>query len=148
MGNHPLEKMPVEHIDNPETLNIIENGLHHEAEPELQQQITVLIVGAGMRGQIYASYAKDFPHRMKVIGVAEPIQHRREMMKKRYEIDDEHVFKDWKDVSSFSFSPRLRVCFPSPQLVLTKLLHSQLILNRFKNRIQHYEIQILPTSDL
>ena len=64
-----------------------------------QRQITVIIVGAGMRGQIYAKYAVDFPSRMKVVGVAEPIRYRREMIKNLYEIDEDYVFNDWKDVS-------------------------------------------------
>ncbi len=63
-----------------------------------QRQITVLIVGAGQRGQIYALYAKDFPGEMKVVGVAEPVMHRRSMMQKLYKIDERHVFCDWKEV--------------------------------------------------
>ena len=63
-----------------------------------QRKITVLIVGAGMRGQIYATYARDFPRRMQVVGVAEPIRHRRELMRTLYKIDENYVFDDWKDV--------------------------------------------------
>ena len=63
-----------------------------------QRQIKVLILGAGQRGQIYATYASDFPYRMKVVGVAEPITYRREMIKNSYKIDEHYVFEDWKDV--------------------------------------------------
>ena len=63
-----------------------------------QRKITVLIVGAGMRGQIYATYARDFPSRMQVVGVAEPIRHRRELMRTLYKIDEKYIFDDWKDV--------------------------------------------------
>eukprot|EP00794_Sanderia_malayensis_P018615 gene18615-20492_t len=63
---------------------------------EEEEQISVLIVGAGMRGQIYARYARDFPGRMKVVGVAEPVLHRRTAMQKWYNIDENCVFSDWK----------------------------------------------------
>ena len=48
--------------------------------------VTVIIVGCGQRGQNYAAFALDFPSRMKVVGVAEPVAHRRNMMKTRYQI--------------------------------------------------------------
>ena len=86
---------PESGADNDSKLKCKENVVQ---EPE-HRQISVLIVGAGMRGQIYASYASDFPQRMKVVGVAEPIMHRRDMMQKLHKVDESHVFCDWKDVS-------------------------------------------------
>ena len=70
-----------------------------KAEVDEHRQISVLIVGAGMRGQTYATYSKDFPNRMKVVGVAEPVFQRRNMMQNVYKIEKENVFDDWKDVS-------------------------------------------------
>ena len=89
------QNIPTEHVDDTDpalSCNLDVTGVG-------QRKITVFIVGAGMRGQIYASYAKDFPNRMKVVGVAEPITFRREMMKSLYKIDENYVFNDWKDVS-------------------------------------------------
>ena len=36
---------------------------------------------------------------MKVVGIAEPLEARRSAFQKRYEIDDQNVFTDWKEVS-------------------------------------------------
>ena len=63
------------------------------------RKVTVLIIGLGQRGQVYATYAKDFPERMKV-GIAEPIQRRRDLIKNTYKVDSEYVFTDWKEVRS------------------------------------------------
>ena len=36
---------------------------------------------------------------MKVVGIAEPLEARRRAFQKRYEIDDQNLFTDWKEVS-------------------------------------------------
>ena len=70
-----------------------------EEEIQWKDPISVLVVGAGMRGQVYATYAKDFPTRMKVVGVAEPKRYRREMMRNLYKVEEKFVFEDWQPVS-------------------------------------------------
>ena len=37
----------------------------------MQQPIRIVILGAGDRGRTYASYAKAFPERVKIVGVAD-----------------------------------------------------------------------------
>ena len=51
-----------------------------------------------MRGNVYAQYAKDFPDRMKVIGIAEPKDVRRKTFQNRFSIDDNHTFSCWTEV--------------------------------------------------
>ena len=53
---------------------------------------TFLIIGAGDRGFVYAEYAKHFPERMKVIGIAEPREFQRNKMAKEHKIAPEFVF--------------------------------------------------------
>ena len=36
-------------------------------------QVTAVVVGCGNRGQNYAAFALDFPSRLKIVGVAEPV---------------------------------------------------------------------------
>ena len=35
--------------------------------------VTAVVVGCGNRGQNYAAFALDFPSRLKILGVAEPV---------------------------------------------------------------------------
>ncbi|CAG8587165.1 7062_t:CDS:10 [Gigaspora margarita] len=60
--------------------------------------ITVSIVGAGQRGTGYAYYTILEPQWAKVVAVAEPVDIRRNRMVKLYNIPEENVFKDWKEM--------------------------------------------------
>jgi predicted dehydrogenase len=61
--------------------------------------VKLIIAGAGNRGSVYASYTKAHPKRAKVIGVAEPRDFYREKMANDYNIPEENVFTDWKDMA-------------------------------------------------
>ncbi|MFW9786186.1 MAG: Gfo/Idh/MocA family protein, partial [Candidatus Thorarchaeota archaeon] len=61
--------------------------------------VELIIAGAGDRGFVYASYAKTYPKRAKVVGVAEPRDFYREKMVKEHNIPEENVFTDWKDMA-------------------------------------------------
>ena len=62
-------------------------------------KVTVVIVGCGQRGQNYAAFALDFPSRMEVVGIAEPVSHRRKMMEKLYNIPEDRSVKDWRELT-------------------------------------------------
>lgn len=100
MGNNTSKEPTNIEKRNPEQRENFEDETETKGnEEDEHRQISVLIVGAGMRGQTYATYSKDFPNRMKVVGVAEPVFQRRSMMQNVYKIEEENVFDDWKDVS-------------------------------------------------
>ncbi|MFW9908239.1 MAG: Gfo/Idh/MocA family protein [Candidatus Thorarchaeota archaeon] len=61
--------------------------------------VEIIIAGAGDRGFVYASYSKEHPDRAKIIGVAEPRDFYREKMAQEYDIPEENVFDDWKDLA-------------------------------------------------
>ena len=61
--------------------------------------VELIIAGAGDRGSVYASYAKAHPKRAKVAGVAEPRDFYRERMVEEYDIPEENVFTDWKNLA-------------------------------------------------
>jgi len=61
--------------------------------------VTIIIVGAGQRGNAYSSYSLDFPEKLKVIGVAEPRKHYRESLKQKYSIPSENVFESWEELA-------------------------------------------------
>lgn len=62
--------------------------------------IKVIIAGAGARGYGYAQYAKLYPDRMMVVGVAEPRDFFRNRMVEEFDIPIENAFNDWKDMAA------------------------------------------------
>ncbi len=64
--------------------------------------VKLAIVGAGDRGNVYASYAEHHPERAKVVAVAEPNEVRRLSMVQKHGISEECAFADWRDLASAS----------------------------------------------
>jgi predicted dehydrogenase len=64
---------------------------------DVSKPVTVVILGAGARGRTYASYAKDFPDCMKVVGVADINEYRKKDMAKKHDIPANAQFGDWSE---------------------------------------------------
>lgn len=66
------------------------------------EQIKVIVIGAGNRGQTYCRHMKSFNDGkgFKIVGVAEPDDVRRNHVKATYEIPDENVYTTWQDILS------------------------------------------------
>jgi len=85
-----------EKIDREEALEeVVRNlegpGLHP------RRCVTAIAIGCGSRGQVYTSYALDFPRRLKIVGVADPMQHRTLRMRQLHNIDDDMMVSDnWR----------------------------------------------------
>ena len=62
--------------------------------------VTLMIVGAGDRGFMYAGYARRFPEAARVIAVAEPREARRSRMAAEHGIAPQNVFSDWRDAAA------------------------------------------------
>lgn len=58
--------------------------------------VTCIVLGAGGRGNVYASYAAKYPDEMQIVGVAEPIPFRRERFSEKYNIPEEHQWVTWE----------------------------------------------------
>ena len=58
--------------------------------------VTCIVLGAGARGNVYASYAAKYPEEMKIVGVAEPIQYRRQRFSEKYDIPAENQWVTWE----------------------------------------------------
>ena len=56
--------------------------------------IEAVIVGAGHRALIYASYALDHPDELRIVGVADPLAHRREQVAALYGLPAERWLLD------------------------------------------------------
>jgi predicted dehydrogenase len=84
--------------------------------------ITMLIVGAGGRGNTYADYAAMHPDQAQVVGVAEPREFYRNRMAKTHAIPAANVFADWRPAAD---RPRLAdavlICTPDAHHVAAAL---------------------------
>ena len=56
---------------------------------EVENMVTAVLIGAGLRGEVYSSYALEHPDEFKVVAVAEPNAHVREVFAEKYQIADE-----------------------------------------------------------
>lgn len=62
------------------------------------EPVKVIVLGAGRRGtDAYAPYALKYPDRLKVVGVAEPSEIRRENMRALHNIPDENCYTSWQE---------------------------------------------------
>ena len=66
--------------------------------PDTDHPITVIVIGCGSRGYVYTSYAKKFPQGMKVVGVADVQEWRRNYLGNKYQVPEEMRFADFRDV--------------------------------------------------
>lgn len=63
------------------------------------EQKTAVIIGAGDRGGwAYASYAEEFPNELKIVGVGEPNNYRRNRITEKHKISHENIFTSGKDL--------------------------------------------------
>ena len=61
---------------------------------KMDKMITVVLLGAGNRANVYASVSLEYPEKMKVVGIVDPDPVRRELMRERYNVPHENCFED------------------------------------------------------
>jgi len=61
----------------------------------MRRKVELIVVGAGNRGSIYASYALQHPALLKITGVAEPRAFYAQRLKRLHGISDDNVHADW-----------------------------------------------------
>lgn len=64
----------------------------------MYMNVKVALIGAGLRGRVYADYALQHPEHMSVVAVAEPNKTRRERAMQTYGIQKENGFSDWREL--------------------------------------------------
>lgn len=63
------------------------------------QPRTAIVIGAGDRGaRAYAPYALEYPHELKIVGVAEPNEERSVKFKETHGLQEEACFSSWVDI--------------------------------------------------
>lgn len=96
--------VPVPDIYNPDgnepgELNNLDLGIR-PLKANVSRPITIVIVGYGSRGKNYASYAAKFPDIVKVVGVSDINDFRKEACAKKYNIPAERQFGDFHEILS------------------------------------------------
>lgn len=66
----------------------------------MSQPVTAVIVGAGHRALVYASYAKHRPDQLKIVGVADPNPQRVRQVAEMYGIPPERCFRSAEELAS------------------------------------------------
>ena len=67
-------------------------------EEFLMKTLKAVLIGAGNRGTTYTDKMIHFPEKFQVVAVAEPIESRREDIKKKHNIPDDMCFNDWREL--------------------------------------------------
>jgi predicted dehydrogenase len=67
-----------------------------------RKPVIVVIIGAGNRGMGYATFAQAHPDRLRVVGVAEPKDYNRSFMAETYDLSNENVVTDWRELAARS----------------------------------------------
>ena len=62
------------------------------------KKVSFIVLGAGSRGNTYSRYALNNPEQMEIVGVAEPVEARRVRFKEKYNIPEENVVNDWREL--------------------------------------------------
>ena len=62
------------------------------------ERIDVILIGAGERGRTYTDTMLDMPEKFNVVAVAEPIDNRREDIKKKHNIPDNRCFRHYDEL--------------------------------------------------
>lgn len=76
-------------------------------------QVSVIVVGAGSRGDNYSNFASIHPDRMKVVGVADPRKFARTKLQQKHNIIPENVFPDWESMAEKEkFADAVLICTP------------------------------------
>lgn len=62
--------------------------------------VSAIVIGCGQRGKNYSRYAQEYPHCLKIVGVADPLKHRREKVAEMVGLKNpDLIVDDWKKLA-------------------------------------------------
>ena len=64
------------------------------------KQYSAILIGAGLRGKRYTNEMLKLKDKFKLIGVAEPVESRRNYIKEKHGISDNMCFNSWNEILS------------------------------------------------
>ena len=74
-------------------------------------QVKIIILGCGSRGNAYANYVKQFPDKVKIVAIAEPRDYHRNKMGDEHNIPEEYRFRSWDEALALpKFADAVLIC--------------------------------------
>lgn len=70
----------------------------NDLDAKLDKPLTAIVIGAGQRGNVYAPYANMFPNSLRIVGVSDINEFRRNKMGDGLSIEKSCRFGDWSEV--------------------------------------------------
>lgn len=64
----------------------------------MSKPLSVILIGAGNRGELYTDIMLEMPEQFRVVAVAEPIESRRKNVAQKHGIPPERCFVDWRQL--------------------------------------------------
>ena len=65
-----------------------------------REPLKAIVVGAGHRAVVYASYAQHHPDELEIVGVADPIEMRRDMIREQYGFSADFCFETAEELAA------------------------------------------------
>ena len=66
----------------------------------MAEPVTMAVLGAGARGNVFAGFAEQFPGRAKVVAVADPRADRRESLAEGLRVAEDRRLRDWRELAA------------------------------------------------
>jgi predicted dehydrogenase len=66
----------------------------------MAEPVTIAVLGAGARGTVFASFARQFPGRARIVAVADPRADRRDALADQLGVPAGQRFADWRDLAA------------------------------------------------
>ena len=85
------------------------------------KQLTAICIGAGGRGRGYSNIMAEMPEKFKLIGVADPVNAAREVLRENFNLPAENCCKSWEEILSrpkfadIAISQPWTICITVPQ---------------------------------
>ena len=75
------------------------------------KQLSLILIGGGDRGSSYLKYLDTHPEEFKLVGIAEPVDEKREYLMNKYDVSPDMCFKIWQELLSLpKFADIAMIC--------------------------------------
>ena len=75
------------------------------------KQLSLILIGGGDRGNSYLKYLDTHSEKFKLVGIAEPVDDKREYLKSKYNVSSDMCFKSWQEILSLpKFADIAMIC--------------------------------------